>query len=114
MTKEGSIDKDLKTNTPLQLIEAKTFMERLQGLIGRKLPPNHGLLFRNSSSLHTFFMTYNIDIVFLDTKGQVVRIVKNLKPWRFCWCRAQHFFEVPSGRYTFFIGDTFELPLTHQ
>ncbi len=32
--------------------------------------------------IHTFFMRFAIDLVFLDRAGHIVRIVSNVKPWR--------------------------------
>ena len=33
--------------------------------------------------MHTFFMRFAIDIVFLDRRGRVIKIQSSLKPWRF-------------------------------
>jgi len=53
------------------------------GLMGRRaLPENSGLLLTPCSSVHTFFMRFPIDVVFLDRERRVVKIVPAMKPWR--------------------------------
>jgi uncharacterized protein len=62
---------------------AATFFTRLRGLLDRKgLAPGEGLLIRPASSIHTFFMRFPIDVVFVDRGGVVVKLVSNLRPWR--------------------------------
>jgi len=39
------------------------------------------LLILKCSSIHTFFMRFYIDVVFLDKTYKVLRVVKNLKSW---------------------------------
>jgi uncharacterized membrane protein (UPF0127 family) len=56
---------------------------RFWGLMGRKsLPEDAGLLLRPSSSIHTAFMRFAIDVVFLDRSLRVVKVVPNMKPFR--------------------------------
>ncbi|MGH7843309.1 MAG: DUF192 domain-containing protein [Candidatus Binataceae bacterium] len=61
---------------------------RARGLIGRaSLDPDEGLLFVRGRLepfmlMHMFFMRFAIDIVFLDRDHRVVRISRELKPWR--------------------------------
>lgn len=63
---------------------ARTFAERARGLIGRaKPPPGEGLLILRCNAIHTFFMSYAIDAVFLDRQDRVVKEVRGIKPWRF-------------------------------
>lgn len=92
----------------LQIVVAKSFYARLRGLIGRRLPYAHGLLFQKSHSLHTCFMTYNLTILFLDNDGVLLEIVENLKPWRYSINKsAQHFLEIPSDwPHNFKVGDS--------
>ena len=64
---------------------------RLRGLLGRReLPAGEGLLLRPSSSIHTWFMRFAIDVVFLDRELRVLRIVEAVRPWRFAGCRGAH------------------------
>ena len=56
---------------------------RLRGLIGRPpLGPGEGLLIEPCSGIHTFFMGFAIDVVFLDAAGAVVAALGPVRPWR--------------------------------
>ena len=58
-------------------------LTRLRGLLGRKaLPPGDGLLLRPAAAIHTCFMRFPIDAVFLDSDLRVVGVAAHLKPWR--------------------------------
>ena len=60
---------------------ADTFFPRLRGLMFRKaLPPGEGLLLKNCSAIHCFFMRFPIDVVYLDDRMQVVA-TETVKPW---------------------------------
>lgn len=62
---------------------ARTFLQRVRGLIGRPPPPSGtGLLILRCNCIHTFFMSYPIDATFYDRHGRVVKIVRNIRPWR--------------------------------
>ena len=63
---------------------ARTFAERTRGLIGtEKPPPGEGLLILRCNAIHTFFMSYPIDAVFLDRHDRVVKEIRGIRPWRF-------------------------------
>jgi uncharacterized protein len=56
---------------------------RFRGLLGKKtLPPGEGVLLRPSNSVHTFFMRFPIDVVFLDRDLEVVAVAPAVRPWR--------------------------------
>jgi len=62
---------------------ANGIWSRFWGLMGRKaLPVGAALLLRPSSSIHTAFMRFTIDVVFLDRALRVVRVVPELRPFR--------------------------------
>ena len=77
---------------------ASSFMTRLRGLMGRKqMDPTEGLMLR-TSSVHTSFMRFPIDVVFLDKQLNVLRIVPALRPWRAAACRrASWALELPAN-----------------
>jgi len=78
---------------------AERFSERAFGLIFRP-PPGSGeaLVFERCAAVHTCFMRYAIDVVFVDAQQQVLRISAGLAPWRMVWCRgAQGVLELRSG-----------------
>ena len=63
---------------------ARTFRARAKGLIGTKdLPAGEGLLILKCNAIHTWFMSFPIDATFLDRDGKVVKVVRNIRPWRF-------------------------------
>ncbi len=56
---------------------------RLRGLIGhRPLAPGEGLLITRCHSVHTFFMGFPIDVVYVSKDGQVVGVAPHLVPQR--------------------------------
>ncbi|TML43432.1 MAG: DUF192 domain-containing protein [Actinobacteria bacterium] len=56
---------------------------RMRGLLGRRgLESGEGLLLRPTGSVHTFFMRFPIDVVFLSREGEVLKIAQALPPWR--------------------------------
>ena len=62
---------------------AETFFERARGLIGRSgLEPGKGMLIMKCNCIHTFFMRFPIDATFLDREGRVIKVVRNIRPWR--------------------------------
>lgn len=74
--------------------------ERMVGLLNRsELGGGEGLLIEGSNSIHTFFMRFSIDVVFLDRRNQVVGIVENLAPWRITkiYWSARSVLELPAG-----------------
>jgi uncharacterized protein len=66
-------------------------LARMRGLLGRTdLPRGEGVLLRPAGSIHTFFMRFSIDAVFVDRKGIVVGVEHELKPWRTARRRGAH------------------------
>jgi len=58
-------------------------IERGRGLLMRRCPDQRtAYLLRNCSAVHTVGMAYAIDIVFCDTRGRILRIVRGLRPFR--------------------------------
>jgi len=56
---------------------------RMRGLLGRRdLHADEGLLLRPAGSIHTHFMRFPIDVVFLDRDCRVVDVRDALRPWR--------------------------------
>jgi hypothetical protein len=57
--------------------------QRLRGLIARPpLAAGEGMLIEPCSGIHTFFMGFAIDVVFLDAAGAVVAALGPVRPWR--------------------------------
>jgi uncharacterized membrane protein (UPF0127 family) len=66
-----------------KVVKAKAFFDRFLGLIvRRKLKNEEGFLIEYCSSIHTFWMRYSIDAVFMDDDNRVVAIYKDIRPFR--------------------------------
>lgn len=78
---------------------ADTAASRMKGLLGRRsLGDGEGLLLRPAGSIHTAFMHFPIDAVFLDADLRVLRVESNLRPWRIAAQRgAKAVVELPAG-----------------
>ena len=62
---------------------ADTIFKRLRGLLGRaSLAPGEGMLFRGESSIHSAFMRFRFDAVFLDRELRIVGLAEDIPPWR--------------------------------
>jgi uncharacterized membrane protein (UPF0127 family) len=62
---------------------ADSFLKKLFGLVfSAPLKESEGLLINNCSSIHTFWMRYPIDVIFLDSGNRVIKFFKDLKPFR--------------------------------
>jgi uncharacterized membrane protein (UPF0127 family) len=72
------------------LMLAETTADRLRGLLGRAaLKADEGLLIRPCRSIHMWFMRFPIDAAFLDEEMRVVKVARNLRPWRLAWAPRQ-------------------------
>jgi uncharacterized protein len=62
---------------------ADTFYLRIVGLMfSKSLQGFDCLWLKPCNSIHTFFMRYEIDVMYLDKNMKVVKIIRNIKPWR--------------------------------
>jgi uncharacterized protein len=72
---------------------------RLKGLLGRAgLESGEGMLLRPAPAIHTWFMRFPIDAVFVDRDMRVVGLAPRLRPWR--WAgrpRARGVLELRAG-----------------
>jgi len=75
---------------------------RMLGLLNHNsLPETESLLIEPCKQVHTLFMRFEIDVVFLGASNEVL-LIRTLKPWRFSpfvW-KATRVLELPSGRCT--------------
>ena len=80
-------------------VVADTPLRRMRGLLFRPEPkPGEGLVLRPSPGIHTYFMRFPIDAVFLDENGFVIAIRHELRPWRTAARRTGHaVLELASG-----------------
>jgi len=78
---------------------ADTRSTRRRGLLGRDcLEASSALVLSPCFAVHTAFMRFAIDVVFVDRNGCVVRIVRDLASWRMAaaW-RAARVIELAAG-----------------
>jgi uncharacterized protein len=78
---------------------ARGHWSRFWGLMGRRsLPEGRGMLIEPCNSVHTMFMRFPIDVVFLDGEDRVLKISRDMKPFRFAVGRgSRRVLEVPAG-----------------
>jgi len=81
-------------------VRAASFGGRLRGLLGRtSFEPGEGLHLEPCNSIHTFFMRFPIDVLFLDREGVVVLALGRVPPWRATRIvrAARSVLELPAG-----------------
>lgn len=72
-----------KKNITIKVEVADNFIKRFLGLMGRKtLAEDEGLLLKPCSSIHTFFMKFTIDVIYLG-KDNIVLDKETIAPWKF-------------------------------
>ena len=78
---------------------ANRLLPRMRGLLGRgSFGPGTGILLTPEPSVHTLFMRFSIDVVFLDKANTIVKIAHELQPWRAAGTRkAFAALELPAG-----------------
>lgn len=78
---------------------ANTSATRRTGLLKHKcLEPGDGLWIVPCESVHTFFMKFPIDLVYLDKKRKVRKVRHAVPAWRLSACLTAHsVLELPSG-----------------
>ncbi len=79
---------------------ADTFKTRGVGLLGRhSLASEEALWIHHCNSIHTFFMKFSIDCVFVTKDLVVDDLVENVTPWKVVFPRwkSRSVFELPSG-----------------
>lgn len=83
-----------------QVKMANNFFTRTIGLLFRKsLSKEEGLVIKPCSSIHTFFMKFAIDVLFVGKKGNIVALYENVKPWRILPLHftSSYVIELPAG-----------------
>lgn len=64
--------------------KAVSFAARLKGLMFKEsMGEDEGLYLAKTNSIHSCFMRFAFDAVFLNEEGAVVKIIADIKPWRF-------------------------------
>ena len=78
---------------------AETASTRRTGLLKHKrLEPGQGMWIVPCESIHTFFMKFPIDVVYIDRRHRVRKVRENVPPWRLSACLLAHsVLELPAG-----------------
>jgi uncharacterized membrane protein (UPF0127 family) len=81
------------------LERAGTSAKRNKGLLGREsLLPGQGLWIVPCEAVHTFWMRFSIDLIYLDRKMRIKKLVSEVPPWRMSACLSAHsVVELPAG-----------------
>lgn len=95
--------------------KADNFWTRLSGYMFKKKPHYPGILFLPAISIHTFFMHFCLDVIFIDKEGKILKIYRNMQPWRHTWFyfRATTTLELPSGHLPGEIGEGEKLEIEY-
>ncbi|MGA2736518.1 MAG: DUF192 domain-containing protein [Bryobacteraceae bacterium] len=78
---------------------ADTSEKRRTGLLKHdRLDPGQGLWIVPCESVHSFFMKFAIDLVYLDRNHKVRKVRHRMVPWRVSACLSAHsILELPAG-----------------
>lgn len=97
-------------NKTINIKECKTFFDRLIGFMGKK-NINHGLLFNNCSSIHTFFMKEAIDVIMLNDENRILYYYPNLSKSKIILPKSHvtKTIELPINYFKFQINDEIEI-----
>lgn len=94
---------------------ANTFFKRLRGLMfRRRLAPAEAIWLRPCNGVHTFWMLFAIDVIFLDQQLRIVKLVENMRPFRVTTPQlsARSVLEMPAhtiSRASLNVGDQLEI-----
>jgi|GEM_PF-230799 len=83
-----------------RVVPATTFWSRLRGYIGRPPPKQgDGILLVPCDAIHSWWMSFELDVLFLDDRGRVLELVRSLRPWKRTWkvAGSRYVLEVPAG-----------------
>jgi len=83
-----------------RVLVANTPVRRIVGLLGsQSLEAGEGLMIVPCNSIHSFFMKFAFDALFLDNTGKVVKLAREIKPFRLLppVIKAQKVIELPAG-----------------
>lgn len=80
---------------------ADTFCKRFLGYMFQKKPRYKAILIKPCSSIHSFFMNFNIDVLFIDENYEVIKKVDALKPGKIIFTvqGAKMVLEGPEGTF---------------
>jgi len=80
---------------------ARTIFARIKGLLGRKvLLPNQAIILDPCNSVHTFFMRFPIDLLFVDKDYKIIQAIPGFHPNRVSsiYWKSSKVIELPAGK----------------
>lgn len=84
-------DQDRERCIVRKVWKARSSWERMRGLLGRApLGDGEALLLEPCGSVHSFGMSYALDLVYVDRHGQVCKLVHGMRPGRFSASLGAH------------------------
>jgi len=105
------VNKNKNTVLAQEAYVADTIFSRVKGLLGRQsLKEGTALIIKPCNSIHTFFMRFAIDVVFVDRANRVVKIISKIRPNRMSgiYFRAFLAIELPAGTIDKTLTDVFD------
>lgn len=94
------INKTKNTTLSDKVIIADTPLTRLKGLLGKKEFKNgEALIIKPCNSIHTFFMRFAIDVLFVGKDNRVIKVLQRLMPFRLTpvYFHSRLVIELPAG-----------------
>ena len=78
---------------------ARGILSRARGMIGRDFVNFDAMIFENCNSIHTIFMSIDLDVLFIDPENRICAVRKTLTPWQLCarCASATTVIELPAG-----------------
>ena len=94
------INKTRQTVLAENAVIAKTPLKRMIGLLNRSsLEPGEALIIKPCNSIHTFFMRFPIDVIFVDANNRITKTIHSMRPFRISgiYLNALFSIELPTG-----------------
>jgi uncharacterized membrane protein (UPF0127 family) len=96
------INKNKGTILAEEVFLANSPGKRIQGLLGKKetqFSKGQALILKPCNSIHTFFMNFTIDALFVDQQSKVIKVLSCLRPFRISPLILNSLFviELPAG-----------------
>jgi len=94
------INKNRNITLAENAVIAGTPLKRMIGLLGyRQFEQGQALIIKPCNSIHTFFMRFAIDVIFVDSNNKITKIIHNMRPFRISaiYLNALFTIELPAG-----------------
>ncbi|MEK9149351.1 MAG: DUF192 domain-containing protein [Candidatus Desantisbacteria bacterium] len=94
------INKTKNTVLAQNAIVADTVFKRIKGLLASKnFAEGEALILKPCNSIHTFFMKFPIDVLFINKNNQIIKAISSLPPFRltYIYFNANFAIELPAG-----------------